>query len=59
MISRFLGRAAFAAAQEGAAVVVGRTRPDTVTALFSWALANRTEGVALAPVSAVLLRLSE
>ena len=59
VITRFLGRAAFAAAQEGAVVVAGRTRPDTVTALFSWALANRTEGVELAPVSAVLLRLSE
>jgi polysaccharide deacetylase 2 family uncharacterized protein YibQ len=59
VITRFLGRAAFAAGQEGAAVVVGRTRPDTVTALFSWALGGRTEGVALAPVSAVLARLSE
>jgi polysaccharide deacetylase 2 family uncharacterized protein YibQ len=59
VIARFLGRAGFAAGQEGAAVVVGRTRPDTVTALFSWALGGRTEGVALAPVSAVLLRLSE
>ncbi|NKX45807.1 divergent polysaccharide deacetylase family protein [Roseicyclus persicicus] len=59
VITRFLGRAAFAAGQEGAAVVVGRTRPDTVTALFSWALGGRTEGVALAPVSAVLLRLAE
>ena len=59
VITRFLGRAAFAAAQEGAVVVVGHTRPDTVTALFSWALGSRTEGVELAPVSAVLGRLSE
>ena len=59
VITRFLGRAAFAAVQEGAVVVVGRTRPDTVTALFSWALSGRTEGVQLAPVSAVLQRLSE
>jgi polysaccharide deacetylase 2 family uncharacterized protein YibQ len=59
VITRFLGRAAFAAVQEGAVVVVGRTRPETVTALLSWALSGRTEGVTLAPVSAVLGRLSE
>jgi polysaccharide deacetylase 2 family uncharacterized protein YibQ len=53
------GRAEFAAAQEGAVIVAGRTRPDTVTALFSWALGDRNEGVAIAPVSAVLQRLAE
>ncbi|ABD54798.1 divergent polysaccharide deacetylase family protein [Jannaschia sp. CCS1] len=56
VITRFLSRAAFAAAQEGTVVVVGRTRPDTVTALFSWALGGRSEAVALAPLSATLLR---
>lgn len=59
VITRYLDRAAFAAAQEGAVIVVGRTRPDTITALFSWALGGRAEGVRLAPVSAALLRLSE
>lgn len=59
VITRYLGRAAFAAAQDGAVVVVGHSRPDTVTALFSWALGSRTEGVDLAPVSAVLRRLNE
>jgi polysaccharide deacetylase 2 family uncharacterized protein YibQ len=59
VITRYLGRAAFAAGQEGAVVVAGRTRPDTVTALISWALGSRSEGVELAPVSAVLRRLSE
>jgi polysaccharide deacetylase 2 family uncharacterized protein YibQ len=59
VITRYLGRAAFAAVQEGGAVVVGRTRPDTVTALFSWALGSRSEAVMIAPVSAVLQRLSE
>jgi hypothetical protein len=39
--------------------VAGRTRPDTVTALFSWALGDRNEGVAIAPLSAVLQRLGE
>ncbi|OAN71639.1 hypothetical protein A8B78_19915 [Jannaschia sp. EhC01] len=56
VITRFLSRAAFAAAQEGNVIVVGRTRPDTVTALFSWALGGRSEAVALAPLSATLLR---
>lgn len=59
VITRFLSRAAFAAAQEGTVIVVGRTRPDTVTALFSWALSGRTEAVALAPLSATLLRSVE
>jgi hypothetical protein len=56
VITRFLGRAGFAAGEEGTVVVVGRTRPDTVTALFSWALGARSGGVTLAPLSAVLLR---
>jgi polysaccharide deacetylase 2 family uncharacterized protein YibQ len=59
LITRFLARAEFAAVQEGAVIVAGRTRPDTVTALYSWALGDRNEGVAIAPVSAVLLRLAE
>ncbi|QXT38699.1 divergent polysaccharide deacetylase family protein [Gymnodinialimonas ceratoperidinii] len=59
VITRFLSRAAFAAAQEGTVIVVGRTRPDTVTALFSWALSGRTEAVALAPLSATMLRSAE
>lgn len=56
VITRFLRRAEFAALQEGTVVVAGRTQPDTVTALFSWALGERNEGVAIAPLSAVLLR---
>lgn len=58
VITRFLSRAAFAAAQEGEVIVVGRTRPDTVTALFSWALGGRSEAVAIAPLSATMLRAS-
>ena len=56
VITRYLDRAAFAAGQEGAVIVVGHTYSDTVTALFSWALGSRSEAVALAPVSAVLTR---
>jgi polysaccharide deacetylase 2 family uncharacterized protein YibQ len=59
VITRYLGRAAFAAVQEGTVIVVGRSRPDTVTAVFSWALSGRTEGVTLAPISAVLQRLHD
>jgi len=56
VITRYLDRAAFAAGQEGAVIVVGHTYADTVTALFSWALGSRSEAVAMAPVSAVLTR---
>ncbi|MEJ6395133.1 divergent polysaccharide deacetylase family protein [Gymnodinialimonas sp. 2305UL16-5] len=54
-ITRYLSRAAFAAVQEGHVIVVGHTRPDTVTALLSWALAERSGSVQLAPLSATLL----
>lgn len=59
VITRYLDRAGFAAGQQGGVVVVGRIRPDTITALFSWALSGRSEGVRLAPVSAVLMRLND
>ncbi|HID67202.1 MAG TPA: divergent polysaccharide deacetylase family protein [Roseibacterium sp.] len=58
VITRFLSRAAFTATQEGTVIVAGHTRPDTVTALFSWALGGRSEAVALAPLSATMLRAS-
>ncbi|WP_430448434.1 divergent polysaccharide deacetylase family protein [Rhodophyticola sp.] len=56
VITRYLDRAAFAAGQEGRVIVVGHTYSDTVTALFSWALGDRSESVVMAPVSAVLTR---
>ncbi len=59
VITRFLSRAGFAAGENGTVIVAGRTRPDTVTALFSWALGGRTGAVTLAPLSAVLLRNAE
>ncbi len=58
MITRFLARAEFTATQEGTVIVAGHTRPDTITALFSWALGDRSEAVAIAPLSATLLRAS-
>lgn len=54
LIRRYLDRAAFKAAQEGAVTVVGHTRPDTIAAVLEWAVEGRAASVALAPVSAVL-----
>ena len=56
VIRRFLDQAAFRANQEGAVIMLGRMRPDTVTALLLWGLQDRATQVALAPVSAVLQR---
>ena len=56
VIRRFLDQAAFKAGQEGAVVMLGRLRPDTVSALLLWGLQDRAGKVALAPISAVLLR---
>lgn len=54
-VRRFLDQAAFKAGQDGGGIImVGRTRPETISALILWGLADRAERVALAPVSAVL-----
>ena len=57
VIRRFLDQAAFRAGQEGGVIMVGRVRPDTISALLLWGLQDRAERVALAPVSAVLTTL--
>lgn len=55
VIRRFLDQAAFKAGQDEAGVVmVGRLRPDTVSALLLWGLQDRADRVALAPISALL-----
>ncbi|MHA6262104.1 divergent polysaccharide deacetylase family protein [Arenibacterium sp. CAU 1754] len=54
VMRRFLDQAAFRAGQEGAVIMMGRVRPDTVSALLLWGLQDRAARVALAPVSAVL-----
>ncbi|UWQ16623.1 divergent polysaccharide deacetylase family protein [Jannaschia sp. M317] len=59
VITRFLDRATFEAAQDGSAIVVGRSRPETVTALFSWALGRRSDSVAVAPISHLLRAAAE
>lgn len=56
VVRRYLDRAAFKAAQDGAVVVAGTVRPDTLRALAEWAIEGRAATVALAPLSAVLTR---
>ncbi|MCX7559507.1 divergent polysaccharide deacetylase family protein [Sulfitobacter sp. F26204] len=56
VIRRFLDQAAFKAGQEGAVIMLGRVRPDTISALLLWGLQDRAGQVALAPISALLLR---
>jgi len=56
VIRRFLDQAAFKAGQEGAVIMLGRLRPDTVSALLLWGLQDRANDVALVPISQVLLR---
>lgn len=54
VIRRYLDRAVFKAAQDGAAMVMGETSPDTITALTEWSLEGKASDVTLAPVSAIL-----
>lgn len=54
VMRRFLDQAAFRAGQQGAVIMLGRIRPDTISALALWGLQDRAARVALAPVSAVL-----
>jgi polysaccharide deacetylase 2 family uncharacterized protein YibQ len=55
VIRRFLDQAAFKAGQEGGVIMLGRLRPETISALLLWGLQDRAGQVSLAPVSAVLL----
>ncbi len=54
VIRRYLDRAVFKAAQEGSAIVMGQTNPDTIQALTEWTVQGRASEVTLAPVSALL-----
>jgi polysaccharide deacetylase 2 family uncharacterized protein YibQ len=54
VMRRFLDQAAFRARQEGAVVMLGRVRPDTISALLIWGLQDRSDELSLAPASAVL-----
>ncbi|MGB8623887.1 MAG: divergent polysaccharide deacetylase family protein, partial [Paracoccaceae bacterium] len=53
-IERYLDRAAFKAGRDGHVVMVGHSYPETVKALFSWALQGKGQEVTMAPISAVL-----
>lgn len=55
VIRRFLDQAAFKAGIEGSVIMLGRMRPETISALLVWGLQDRASQVALAPISAVLL----
>ncbi|PYE81381.1 divergent polysaccharide deacetylase family protein [Pseudoroseicyclus aestuarii] len=55
-VERFLDQAAFRAGQQGPLTVLGRVRPETITALEAWAAGSRAGEVALVPVSALLQR---
>lgn len=54
VIRRFVDQAAFRARQNTGVVLVGRVRPDTISALILWGTANGGDQVALVPLSAVL-----
>ncbi len=54
-IKRYLGRAAFSAAQDGSVVVMGRAYPDTVQALVEWALDDKAADISVVPVSKIML----
>lgn len=56
VMRRYLDRAVFAAAQDGMAIVMGSTLPDTITALTEWAIEGRASDVTLAPISATFQR---
>lgn len=55
VMRRFLDQAAFRAGQEGAVVMLGRLRPETISALLLWGLEDRGSRVAMAPISAVMM----
>jgi polysaccharide deacetylase 2 family uncharacterized protein YibQ len=56
IMRRFLDQAAFRAGQEGTVVMLGRVRPETISALLLGGLEDRGNRVAMAPISAVMKR---
>lgn len=56
VMRRFLDQAAFRAGQSGGVIMLGRLRPETISALLVWGLQDRVSRVAVVPVSAVLTR---
>lgn len=54
VIRRFIDQAAFRARQESGVVLLGRVRPDTISALILWGTVNQGSDVAFVPLSAIL-----
>jgi len=54
VIRRFMDQAAFKARQESGVILLGRLRPDTISAMQLWGAANRLGQTTVAPVSAIL-----
>lgn len=55
-VKRYLDRAVFKAAQEGQVAVLGTLTPETIAGLLEWSIEGRASTVAVAPISALLLR---
>ncbi|MEM9349486.1 MAG: divergent polysaccharide deacetylase family protein [Pseudomonadota bacterium] len=54
VIRRFLDQAAFRAGQDGQAILVARTKGETISALLIWQQQDRASRVNIAPLSALL-----
>jgi len=58
-IRRALDRASLDASKTGAAIVFGRTYPETVAAILPWLLGNSARSVTLAPLTSTMKRMVE
>lgn len=58
-ILRQLDRAVLEANQEGGAIVLGHSHPDTIEAIRAWSQGSSASGVDVAPVSAAIRALSQ
>jgi polysaccharide deacetylase 2 family uncharacterized protein YibQ len=54
VVRRFVDQAAFRAQQKSGVVLVGRVRPDTISALTLWGSARQDEKIAIVPLSTIL-----
>jgi polysaccharide deacetylase 2 family uncharacterized protein YibQ len=54
VVRRFVDQAAFRTRQESGVVLVGRMRPDTISALILWGSTSQDDQIAIVPLSAVL-----
>lgn len=54
VVRRFVDQAAFRAHQKSGVVLVGRVRPDTISALTLWGSARQDEKIAIVPLSTIL-----